>query len=554
MLGKSKNKYTSLKQKRMTRSFKVLFSSVVGAAVLLSVSSMAFAQTMAKDTTAPSDVETLSVTSGDGSVLLKWESATDDVAVKGYKIYYGNDEVKSTNDAKYTKTVDVANMTTHTVKNLENAKKYFFAVTAYDAAKNESESYSPYVSAVPMNKLTADTTTDVTSTTTTVTAAGAADTTAPTVSKAEALNKVQIRVTFSEPVKLPAVDTDLAFTVQDNYTYENLKIKSVTADAEDKTGTMFILETEEQSPGSEYIVTAGIQIEDLAGNPINSGTSDTGSFTGSSMTKEAYVKQHPAAPIKDASAPKDTVTTGDSKVVATADADAASSDFTISSVAVENDTTLKVNFSKPAVFSIDPSENFELVKKGDTVKLELSSILIDDNKTDVLIATTMEPGVEYTLKAKGVLDATGKALAAGKDTFDFKSTTAAPADTTPPEDVTNLVINAVKNIGAKLKWVGSKNAAGDLLEYMIYHSTDDKAYGPLTALAKENTAFEAKDLQPGVHYFKVTAKDASGNESAGKIVKVKLAETGPGLALVAVASVGLGRVFGKKKTAKTARK
>ncbi len=541
----------------MTRSLKVLFSSVVGAAVLLSVSSMAFAQSFAKDVTPPSDVEKLSATSDNGSVVLTWDKATDNVGVKGYKVYYGNDEVKSTNNAKYAKMVDAGNVTAYMVKNLENGKKYFFAVTAYDAAKNESESYSPYVASVPMSKITADATTGSAasgSTTATVAdATGAPDTTAPTVTKAEALDKVQVRVTFSEKIKLPAVDSDKSFTVQDNYTYENLKVKSVAADPDDKTGTMFILETEEQSPGSEYIVTAGIQIEDLAGNPINSGTSDTGSFTGSSVTKEDYMKQHPAALVKDPVDPKivaAAASTPTAIVATTAD------DFVISGVSVENDTTLKVSFSKPAVFSIDPSENFELVKKGDTVKLELSSILIDDNKKDVLIATTMEPGVNYTLKAKGVLDATGKALASGKDAFDFKSTAAVSpvVDVTPPEDVTNLVISAVKNIGAKLKWVGSKNSAGDLLEYMIYHSTDDKNYGTLTSLAKENMAFEAKDLQPGVHYFKVTSKDKTGNESAGKIVKVKLAETGPEMGLVAIASVGLGRVFGKRKKAKAAKK
>ncbi len=544
----------------MTRSLKVLFSSAVGAAVLLSVSSMAFAQSFAKDVTPPSDVEKLSATSDNGSVVLTWDKATDNVGVKGYKIYYGNDEVKSTNSAKYAKMVDAGNVTAYMVKSLENGKKYFFAVTAYDAAKNESESYSPYVASVPMTKVTADATTgsaaSATTTATVADATGAPDTTAPTVAKAEALDKVQVRVTFSEKVKLPAVDSDKAFSVQDNYTYENLKVKSVAADPEDKTGTMFILETEEQSPGSEYIVTAGIQIEDLAGNPINSGTSDTGSFTGSSVTKEDYMKQHPAAPVKDPVDPKIIASAAANAGAPIAIAATTADDFIISGVSVENDTTLKVNFSKPAVFSIDPSENFELVKKGDTTKLELSSILIDDNKKDVLIATTMEPGVTYTLKAKGVLDATGKALATGKDTFDFKSTATVtpPADTTPPEEVTNLVISAVKNIGAKLKWVGSKNSAGDLLEYMIYHSTDDKNYGTLTSLAKENTAFEAKDLQPGVHYFKVTSKDKSGNESAGKIVKVKLAETGPEMGLVAIASVGLGRVFGKKKKAKAAKK
>lgn len=525
----------------MTRSLKTLVSTLVGGTVLLSISATAFtafAATTAKDTTAPSDVEQLAAKSGDSSVSLTWSAASDDVSVTGYKIYYGLNEVNDTNNATYSKTVTVGDVTKTTIKSLANGTKYYFAITALDAAKNESESYSPYTSATPIGaggSLSG--------------AVGGPDTIAPTVTESEALNKSQIRITFSEPIKLPALDADKAFIVQDNYTYESLKVKSVAADPEDTTGAAYILESEDQSPGSEYIVTASIDIEDLSGNPINSGTSDTAQFSGSSVTKEAYLKLHP---IVAGTTPTATDATKEIDLHP-----AATAGFGIDEVVVENDTTIKVSFSKPAVYSLDPTENFEITKKGDSkAKLEFSSIIIDDNKKDVIITATMEAGEFYTVTVKDVVDTEGNALTTGKDTFDFTSSggVSPVVDVTPPEDVTNFVASVVKNLGAKLRWTASKNAAGDLLEYALYESTDGKTFGPMTTLSKANTAFEAAELQPGYHYFKVTAKDATGNESAGKIVKIHLSETGPELGLIGLISVGLGRLFGKKKGKKGAKK
>lgn len=542
----------------MTRSFKVLVSSILGGAMLISAASMALAQSPEKDMTVPSDVEKLTVVSGDASVALAWDAATDDVQVKSYKVYYGTKEVTSKNTNKYEKSVDVGNVVKYTVKGLTNGTKYFFAVTAVDTSLNESESYSPYVSAVPMGGVVAQTSdvvvkdestavakSDAVTKTGNVVAPAAPagpDTTAPTLKKAESLNKNQVRVVFSEKAVLPTEKSELAFAVVDNYVYETLKVKSVTADAEDATGATFILETEDQSPDSEYIVTAGIEIEDIAGNPINSGTSDTAPFTGSSVTKAEYEALHPAPE-------KSGIVADTSDLIAATDTTGATATgFVVSGVEVIDEATIKVSLSKPGVYSIDAVENFEITKKGDAATLELSSVFIDDNKKDILVTSTFEDGVEYTLTVKEVVDEDGKEMESGKNTFDFKVGAAAVADTTPPEEVTNLVVKAVKDMGAKLNWTGSKNVAGDLLEYIVYSSTDDgKNYGKVVSLAKENTAYEAKELAPGYHWFKVTAKDQTGNESAGKMMKIKIVETGPGIGLLALASIGLGRVFGKKK-------
>ncbi len=50
----------------------------------------------------------------------------------GFKVYYG------TSSRNYTSSLDVGNVTTRTVTNLADGPTYYFAVTAYDAMRNES--------------------------------------------------------------------------------------------------------------------------------------------------------------------------------------------------------------------------------------------------------------------------------------------------------------------------------------------------------------------------------------------------------------------------------
>jgi hypothetical protein len=80
------------------------------------------------------------------NVTLSWQAPTQNadgsalVDLKGYKVHYGS-ESKS-----YSDTIQVSNagITTYVVENL-NAGKYYFAVTAYNSAGQES-SLSPEVS------------------------------------------------------------------------------------------------------------------------------------------------------------------------------------------------------------------------------------------------------------------------------------------------------------------------------------------------------------------------------------------------------------------------
>ncbi|MEW6003368.1 MAG: fibronectin type III domain-containing protein [Nitrospirota bacterium] len=78
------------------------------------------------------------------SATLGWEAPTTNADgslltdLAGYKIYYG------TVSGNYTAVIDVGNIRQYKVKDLEPGT-YYFAVTAYDTARNESD-YSNEVS------------------------------------------------------------------------------------------------------------------------------------------------------------------------------------------------------------------------------------------------------------------------------------------------------------------------------------------------------------------------------------------------------------------------
>jgi hypothetical protein len=75
-----------------------------------------------------------------GKAVLNWNANTEsDLA--GYKIYYGTSaRTGSHPTGGYTMgPIDAGNATAYTVNNLENGKKYYFSVTAYDTSNNESD-------------------------------------------------------------------------------------------------------------------------------------------------------------------------------------------------------------------------------------------------------------------------------------------------------------------------------------------------------------------------------------------------------------------------------
>jgi len=79
-----------------------------------------------------------------GELLVSWDSNVENDLI-GYKVYYG------TSSHDYSHIYDVGNTTSYVATDLTKGVEYFFAVTAYDTANNESE-YSEEVSAIVMEK------------------------------------------------------------------------------------------------------------------------------------------------------------------------------------------------------------------------------------------------------------------------------------------------------------------------------------------------------------------------------------------------------------------
>ncbi len=107
-----------------------------------------------------------------GNVEVSW-SANKESDLAGYKVYYGQET------GKYIANVDAKLALKYVFSNLTEGQTYYFVVTAYDTADNES-AYSVEVSAQ----------------------APVSDKTPPTIVSAKALAQNQVEVKFSEPVTL----------------------------------------------------------------------------------------------------------------------------------------------------------------------------------------------------------------------------------------------------------------------------------------------------------------------------------------------------------------
>lgn len=94
--------------------------------------------------TPPSKVGGLIAYPSDKRITLIWDSANDNLAIKNYRVYYGN---SAGNLERYADTKDAS--TTWYIPNMDNGKTYYFAVTAFDSEGIESQSKSDTVSSSP---------------------------------------------------------------------------------------------------------------------------------------------------------------------------------------------------------------------------------------------------------------------------------------------------------------------------------------------------------------------------------------------------------------------
>lgn len=520
-------------KKRMSISSKVI--AALGVILIATIGIAPLSLQAQADTEAPANdgVEGVKIKEvGDGEVTLQWDVATDNVGVKGYYVYYADKSVITNSDKdEYDEKVDTGNVITYSVTGLTNDTKYYFAVTAYDAAGNESESYSMEVSATPSASSGAG---------------SGQDSTAPTVALATAANSTTVKIVFSEKVKLPSTNPATAFNVKDVISEKILAVTDAAIDPSDTTGKTVLLTTATQEKGKKYELTVGIAVTDVSGNPIKSGTSDTAVFNGSDATADAK----PAA--------------SEEKV-------------TLTSVKVIDEVGIEVQFSTKVRLSVNPLDNFIIAEKENSKnRLGVKSVVLNKkDESKVLVVTEPQSNVEYVIIASDIIGQDGSPIDLNQNTAQFKglagegSPTPPPstedpdkdadADPTPPEtdktpdpitppiedktaptDISGLTAKMNEDNSVRLSWVASKDLS-DVDDQVLYISTDGgKTYDRGRSVGALATKFDIKGLSTETTYtFKIAAKDEAGNESEGATVVAKvstLPETGPGLATLALGS------------------
>lgn len=283
---------------------------------------------------------------------------------------------------------------------------------------------------------TVKTTTDTTNTA--VFAGRPVDTTAPTVSSAQALSNTSVKIVFSEPV-----DADTA-TVAGNYAIAGLTLSEATIDTTDTTGSTVILTTSAQTLGTAYTVVVA-NVTDVAENKIGS-TSNSAQFAGKAVDTTA-----PAlATTYSASTPLTTLKASET-----------------SPVRAKNNITVEIIFNE----KIDPTTAQDVANytiPGLTV--QSATLYTDTDSSDgtdvydgrkiVLTTSTQSLGTAYTLTIAGVKDLSGNAIAVTPATtaqFAGKG-----ADTTAPTLTSALSrsnITVRLQFGEELDLTTAQNAA-----------------------------------------------------------------------------------------------
>jgi len=480
--------------------------------LVISASNSLFAQGL--DMLSPSSVSGVTAAPGDSSITLSWDAATDNVGVTDYKINYGMLSGQYTMPPIFT-----GDVLEYTVTGLSNGTTYFFAISAVDEAGHESEEYSYEVTATPSNGETLS-----------------GDTTPPTVVNALAIGPSKVMVTFSEDIQLPE-NSFTAVTIAEAESAELVNLIDVTVSETDPS--IVIVDTGTLTDGLSYAFTASSSIQDLEGNAVSSGTSDSAFFTG---TSQVLSSETIASSLQESAVPEDE---GDDEPlqIDTVDVlDLKSIDLYFSESVVLPELTDEESEANPMfVIHMDGNEADAL-----TIHSAIPDVL-DNSLVHIATEEEMTINTTYVLLVDHVEDGDGNAI--NEEIYgrvQFQSSEPVDGDdVTPPADITELEASVQEDRTIDLTWVASINTDNDLDEYMLFSSTDDGAtYTDGVSISASSTSYTVEDLEMGSTYtFKIAALDNSGNESDGVVTTIALPETGPEMALLLLIPALFGGMY-----------
>ncbi|QQR83564.1 fibronectin type III domain-containing protein [Candidatus Peregrinibacteria bacterium] len=469
--------------------------------LISALSSLMFAAQLSLAAGVPGNIGTVTAIPLDHArVQLSWNAVLDETGlpVDHYRVYYDtgsylNDDITQYGNHLDTPTSDLI----YIVEGLMPETRYYFSVTGISEDNKESATFSLEAIATTLAAPRTETT---------------ADDQAPTVNQVMAADRTHVQVVFSEPVNLPTTGAESAFLIHQQIdTTGYLAVTNAIKDPSDPSGKTVLLTTDPQQANVNYVLVVGVMVKDQSGNPIISGTADTGLFIGSDKLEGQIMMPVMA-----------TVDCGD-------DLNCFVGHLSDCSPALVNEGDDALGYSIELMQPIN--DRCEVVYTA----THHPNTLVMNTDMRCLVPMANYRAADY--KAVFTTDDCEGPLKAGY----IDISTIPVADTTPPEDVTNLVLSFRRHMEqfiVEMKWTPSINTAKDLVDQMLYMSLDRGAnYDAGKSLGPSATNAEVPNLEGGKEYtFKLTTKDASGNESTGLIKAIRLPQTGAGTGLMLMGS------------------
>lgn len=498
---------------------------------------------------------------GTSSINISWNSAQNSEGglVDHYRIYYGVRSVQGGEAFEYDTEINTPNNNTaFLLTGLSPSTTYYFSVTAIDSGNVESEEYSIETNA-------------------TTQAEQGGDSIPPIVMSVVALDKTHVTIKFSEKIKLPELLPEAAFSINEQISPSNLlDVSKAEIYTQDPSGRIVLLETSEQIKNMNYVVTASVAITDLAGNPIVSGSTDSGLFAGSDKEPEPLpAPEEEEEEIMDTeeeeSTEQPTESTGFSNpetvLCGEINTDTPGSDTesvlgcfetkfqTCAPAAIIETTGTGVN---------QVSYQYEITATAPGACRIVSKYLKHLNPEWTGKEMTCEYNNQKTFaeSKREVLDSFALPEKLGNCSGELYSLLLASAtsevvvDTTPPENITNLILTfkqQLDNFMVVMNWTASINSAKDLIDQVLYQSADrGVTYNAGESLGANTISKQVNNLQAGKEYtFKITTKDAAGNESVGVVKSIRLPQTGVGAGFLLFGSLlGARAALRRKKQRK----